>query len=200
MGTMNNKPKSNSAVIHNRRSVRLKGYNYSQAGSYFITLCTRNRECLFGDIIVRAGSKPAPGVQPARMSLNEYGEIVKNVWDDLINHVTGVELDVFGIMPNHIHGIVTINRAGLEPRAEHRAGLEPAPTGRIGLPEIIRQLKTFSARQINVRRRTPGVPLWQRNYYEHIIQNEKSYGEIATYIANNPTYWEIDRLYVRPNT
>ena len=181
---MNNKPKSNPAVIHNRRSVRLKGYNYSKNGAYFVTVCTHNRECLFGDIVIGAGSKSA------HMSLNEYGEIVKNVWDDLINHVTGVELDVFGIMPNHIHGIVTINGAGLE----------PAPTGQIGLSEIIRQLKTFSARQINVRRRTPGVPLWQRNYYEHIIRNEKSYGEIATYIANNPTHWEIDRLYVRPNT
>jgi len=180
---MINKPQHNTATVHNRHSMRLKGYDYSQMGSYFITLCAYNRECLFGDITVGAGSKPA------HIALNEYGEIIRNVWNDLPNHIGGIELNVFGIMPNHIHGIVTINRAGLE----------PAPTKQFGLPEIIRQLKTFSARQINARRGTPRVPVWQRNYYEHIIRNEESYGDIATYISNNPAQWEADQLYVRPN-
>ena len=183
---MSIRPQSDTNTTHRRRSLRLKGYDYSQTGAYFITLCTHNRECLFGDIIVGAGSKPA------HMALNECGEIVKRIWNDLPNHIVGIELNDFGIMPNHIHGIITIVGMGVK-----RAGLEPAPTGQLGLSEIVRQLKTFSARRINENRGTPGVPVWQRNYYEHIIRNERSYADITSYIENNPVLWETDRMYVR---
>ena len=82
--------------IHHRRSVRLKNYDYSQAGAYFITICTQNRECLFGEII------------DAEMGLNEYGTIAKNEWVKLTYRYPNIELDVFQIMPNHIHGIITV--------------------------------------------------------------------------------------------
>ncbi len=168
-------------AIHHRRSIRLRGYDYSQAGAYFITICTHNRECLFG--AVGAGSKPAlssikPAQSPDSMVLNEYGEIVKDTWEDLINHVDGIELDAFGIMPNHVHGVIVFIGAG-----KHT------------LSEIVRQLKTFSARRINRKRGSQGLPVWQRNYYEHIIRNEDDLARIREYIANNPANWQSDENY-----
>ncbi len=183
--------------IHHRRSIRLQGYDYSRDGAYFVTICTYNRECLFGS--VGAGSKPAQSTKPAQttvlstqMTLNEYGEIVQQTWDDLVNHIEGIDLeDAFVVMPNHIHGIVVIDeQVGLAKRAglTNRAGLEPAPT----LSEIVRQLKTFSARRINKRRGTPGIPVWQRNYHERIIRGENELKQIREYIANNPANWLRD--------
>ena len=190
---MTDHPKYNPQ-IHHRRSIRLKGYDYSQAGAYFITICAHNRECLFGEIV------------DEEMVLNEYGKLVEYTWADLVNHVEGIELVAFVVMPNHVHGIIDIVGAGSEPartepaRTEpartEPAPTEPAPTGRYGLPEIVRQFKTFSARRINTLRNTSGTPVWQRNYWEHIIRNEKSYNDIAAYITNNPVQWEIDQLYV----
>ncbi len=133
--------------------------------------------------------EPAP-TQPSQMVLNEFGEIVKNTWVDLPNHITGLELDEFVIMPNHFHGIVVIIEAGLEPRA----GLEPARTS---LLEIVRQLKTFSARRINKIRGIQGLPVWQRNYWEHIVRNEKELNRIRAYILDNPSQWEADKLHPR---
>jgi REP element-mobilizing transposase RayT len=175
---------------HNRRSIRLRGYNYSRPGYYFVTICIHDRkQKLFGSFDngpVGAGSKPAPVFKP-----NQYAQTVQQTWHDLPNHISNIVLDEFIIMPNHVHGIIRIsdhdiNRAGLE----DRAGLEPAPT--VGLPEIVRQLKTFSARRINIRRNTPGQPVWQRNYYDHVIRDEKSLYFIRKYIRENPVNWSDD--------
>jgi Transposase IS200 like. len=158
------------AGYHNRRSIRLRGYDYSKPGYYFVTVCIHDRkQNLFGDIPVGAGSKAA------LIFPNDYATIVENTWHDLPNHVNQIELDEFIIMPNHFHGIIRICD-----HCSRRAGLEPAPTK--GMPEIIRQFKTFSAKRINVLRQTPGQPVWQRNYYEHIIRNEKSLFFIRKYI------------------
>ncbi|MGV8048897.1 MAG: transposase [Anaerolineaceae bacterium] len=195
-------------AVHHRRSIRLPEYDYSQAGAYFITLCAHQREYLFGEIV------------DGEMKLNEFGQIVQSTWHDLVNHVARIELDAFVIMPNHIHGIITIVGAGSEPartepartepartepaRTEpartEPARTEPAPTTDITqkqtpLSEIVRQLKTFSARRINLARNTPGEPVWQRNYYEHIIRDEKSYNAISEYILDNPAKWELDSLF-----
>ena len=178
--------------IYNRHSIRLPGYDYSQAGVYFVTIVTQNRKNLFGEI-VGAGSKPA------QMRLNEYGEIVKNTWDDLIHHVRGIELDAFVIMPNHIHGIIVIVgdlRAGSKPALTRNSLQNLDNRKQQPLQEIIRQFKTFSARYINEKRHMSGTPVWQRNYYEHVIRNEKSYDEISAYIANNPSQWKMDKLFI----
>lgn len=174
--------------IHHRRSIRLPEYDYSQAGAYFITLCAHQREYLFGEIV------------DGEMKLNEFGQIVQSTWHALVNHVARIELDAFVIMPNHIHGIITIVGAGSVRAGSVRAGSEPAPTTDITqkqtpLSEIVRQLKTFSARRINLARNTPGEPVWQRNYYEHIIRDEKSYNAISEYILDNPAKWELDSLF-----
>jgi putative transposase len=165
---------------HHRRSIRLKGYDYTQAGAYFVTIVTQDRECLFGEVV------------EGEMRVNPFGEIVAWAWNDLPNHNPHVELDAFVVMPNHVHGIVLIvdDLVG--------AGSEPAPTmamvttRRHGLPEIVRQFKTFSARRINARRGTPGATVWQRNYYEHIIRNDHSLQRIREYIATNPLRWHLD--------
>lgn len=182
---------------HHRRSIRLKGYDYSQPGAYFVTIVTQDRACLFGEVV------------DGEMRLNELGEIVAWTWRDLPNHVPNVALDAFVVMPNHVHGIIVSIDAPNAP-APVGAGSEPAPTQpipgpfnepipggiaakRYALPEIVRQFKTFSARRINERRGTPGGPVWQRNYYEHIIRNEESLNQIRQYIANNPLQWALDR-------
>jgi REP element-mobilizing transposase RayT len=162
--------------IHHRRSIRLKGYDYCRKGLYFITVCVQNRVCLFGEI------------SNGKMILNEYGKIVQMVWNELPQHYANVQLGEFVVMPNHIHGIIIITDA-----VSIGAGLKPAPIH--GLPEIVRALKTFSARQINKMRDTVGERLWQRNYYEHIIRNAAAHRRIATYILNNPANWSNDKFY-----
>ena len=194
--------------IHHRRSIRLQGYDYSQAGAYFVTICTQNRECLFGDIV------------NGEMRLNEVGRVVESVWDGLPGHYAHVELDAMVIMPNHFHGVIVLTpvgagdvgagdvgaggvragdvRAGDVRAGDVRAGLKPAPTPtavRHGLSEIVRALKTFSSRRINELRQTPGSKLWQRNYWEHIVRNESELNRIREYILANPAHWELDKLH-----
>jgi len=176
---------------HHRRSIRIKGYDYSQVGAYFVTICTHNRACLFGEVVA------------GEMRLNDAGRIVHGVWNDLPNHYPYVELDAFVVMPNHVHGIIIIVGAGLKPAPTITTGLKPAPTittglkpaptAKHGLPEIVRAFKTFSSRHINELRGTPGLPVWQRNYYEHIIRNEDSLNRIRQYIFHNPARWTWDR-------
>lgn len=178
----------------NRRSIRLRGYDYSLAGMYFVTICARNREFLLGDVV------------DGEMRLSDAGQIVRTAWYDLPNHYPNVELDEFAVMPNHVHEIIVLVGAGMVGAHMVGAGFKPAPTttnlapatnpGPIvhhGLPEIVRALRTFSARRINQIHNTPGVPVWQRNYYEHIIRNKASLNRIREYITNNPMLWETDR-------
>ncbi|MBF0490228.1 MAG: transposase [Candidatus Omnitrophica bacterium] len=158
-------------MFKNRHSIRLKNFDYRSQGAYFITICTKDRKNLLGEI------------KNGEMILNACGEIIRFTWFDLINHNRYVLLDHFVIMPNHIHGIIIMN---------NRAGLEPAPTALI---EIIRQFKTFSARRINKIQMTPGMTFWQRNYYERVIRNDEELNCIRQYIEENPKTWESDKNY-----
>ncbi|BBO15821.1 conserved hypothetical protein [Candidatus Brocadia pituitae] len=123
------------------------------------------------------------------MQLNLFGKLVQTHWNDLPHHYPNVKLDAFVIMPNHAHGIIILTEIDMV-----GAGLTPAPTiiKRHGLPEIVRALKTFSARRINELRNIKGISLWQRNYYDHIIRNEKSLNIIRRYILYNPVMWAYD--------
>jgi len=172
-----------NAEFHHRRSIRLRNYDYSRAGAYFVTVCAWKKECLFGEI------------KNGEMLLNKYGGIVMNCWDDLPNHYNHAQLDEFVIMPNHVHGIIVLNvGAGLKPALfdAQRAGFKPAPTKQHGLPEIVRAFKAFSSRRINDIRDTCGISIWQRNYYERIIRGEKDLHSIREYIRYNPLKWEED--------
>lgn len=172
--------------IHHRRSIRLRDYDYRSDGAYFVTLCTFQRECLFGEVVGE------------EMQLNEVGRIVQTAWFDLPNHYTKVMLDQSIIMPNHFHGVIILTDANNVGAGLVRTGLKPAPTtpehygNRQGLSEIVRAFKTFSARRINQLRENAGYPVWQRNYYERIIRNETDLANIRCYIAGNPMKWDMD--------
>ena len=125
-------------------------------------------------------------VMQDKMQLNDSGRLVLDCWNDLPNHYLHVELDEFVVMPNHIHGIIVLTPA-------ERAGLKPARTTRHPLSEIVRAFKTFSARRINALSITQGQPVWQRNYYEHVIRNEKTLQAVREYILNNPAKWAEDK-------
>lgn len=196
----------------NRHSLRLQGYDYAQTGAYFVTICTQDRNCLFGEII------------DGEVRLNEAGRMIHAAWNDLPVHYQGVEIDAFIIMPNHLHGIVLL--AGAAPRGRPDAGETqgvapagvtvygqprrvvptcvtfsgqaqgPAPT--LSLPDVVHRFKTLTSKRYIDGVKTSGWQpfrgrVWQRNYYEHIIRNEASLHAIREYIANNPLQWALDR-------
>jgi REP element-mobilizing transposase RayT len=161
-----------------RKANRLKGFNYSQAGKYFVTICVKDRESCFGQI------------QNGVMSLNNLGKIVKQVWVNLPRHYPYIVLDEYVVMPNHFHGIVIIQYP------DHvGAGFKPAPTlliKKYSLSEIIRGFKTFSSRQIN-QSINDSIFRWQRSFYDRVIRNERELNRIRDYIKNNPLNWQNDR-------
>ncbi|HPG39225.1 MAG TPA: transposase [bacterium] len=192
---------------HHRHSIRLQGYDYTQPGGYFITLVTQNRECLFGDI------------DDGKMVLNGFGKIIDSHWQKIPSHFKYVELDVFQIMPNHIHGIIIIteNEGGAKHSDTQIANIciKPAlnassiqsisvtntssiqyqqPHGAQpgSLAAIIQNFTSVTSRKINHIRNTPGRKLWQRNYWEHIIRDDNDLNHIREYIVNNPLGWGTD--------
>ena len=172
---------------HHRRSIRPDGYDYAESGAYFVTLCTHGHLCLFGEIV------------DGRMRANALGQIIQETWCGLPDHYPHVELDAFVVMPNHVHMIVVLTEgknlvgAGFKPALVHGPVPTPDTPRRHGLAEIVRAFKTFSSRQINKCRGTQGGPLWQRNYYEHIIRRERALNHIRRYITENPLHWAQDR-------
>ena len=172
------------AVRFKRRSVRLPGYDYASAGAYFVTICTHNRECAFGEIVNEA------------MQLNLYGVIVKNEWLKTRTMRPNIQLDEFVIMPNYIHGIIVIvhDRRGTVHRAPTECFGQPVPNS---IPTIIRSFKAVVTKQINILRNAWGSPLWQRGYYEHVIRDENDVNCIREYIVNNPARWKKDNYYVQ---
>ncbi|HMG15060.1 MAG TPA: transposase [Saprospiraceae bacterium] len=176
--------------IHQRRSIRLKGYDYTQSGMYFITLCIQDKDCLFGEI------------RNSEMILNEAGNMINKWWSKIPEKFINIELDVFQIMPNHFHAIIINNNTeGANPCVRPEV---PNPgfvnNKKVSLSDIVQWFKTMSTNEYIKGVKIHGwVPfngkLWQRNYYDHIIRNEKSYDKISDYIINNPYNWEEDRFY-----
>ncbi len=165
---------------YGRRSIRLPGYDYSQSGLYFITICTINKICLFGNIVNGI-------VYP-----NKYGEIVKKCWIWLAIQYPYVNLDFWVLMPDHLHGIINIKHQHLS--FDRRGGSRTAPTTSDiikskPLGRLIGAFKTVSTKKINQIRNTPGSKLWQRGYYERIIRDQNALRSIRRYIINNPLNW-----------
>ncbi len=160
---------------HHRRSIRLKDYDYSQAGAYFVTICAHNQRGLFGNIV------------NGEMKLSSIGKIVQREWNTTPARFPNVELDAFIIMPNYIHGILLIVGATLVVAHDKRAGTRPAPT----LGKIVGSFKSRCVRKC-IRNGLNVGKLWQRNYYEHIIRDEKDLNQIREYIINNPITWQLD--------
>jgi len=169
---------------HHRRSIRLKGYDYSTTGAYFATICARNHECLFTRICRNVGAGLAPALSyEYTFPLSDLGEILKKNWQEIENDFSTVYLDAFIIMPNHIHGIIV----------NQRATARVAPT----LGRIIGSFKSKCSVQylqhLQSNRLNDSGKIWQRNYYEHIIRNEEELNKIRKYIAENPTRWHNDK-------
>ena len=182
--------------IHHRRSIRLKGYDYSRAGAYFITICTKDRRCFFGEI------------SNGEMLFNDAGRMIWSVWNDMPLHYSGVEIDEFVVMPNHFHGIVVLVGAG--PRAcpggrlcDPRKSTTGQPQGvvpALSLPDVAHRFKTMTTKCYTDGVKQSGwMPypgkLWQRNYWDHIIRNESTLDRLRGYIRYNPAQWESDQLY-----
>ena len=160
-----------------RRSVRLKGYDYSQEGAYFVTICTRNHALLFRDETIRG--------------------IAEQCWMEIPCHFPHVGLDEWVLMPNHLHGILVLSGdrgrcRGTACRAPTRASERfgrPTPGS---LPTIIRSFKAATTRRVNVLRGGPRMSVWQRNYYERVIRDEDELNRLRQYVLDNPVQWEGD--------
>jgi REP element-mobilizing transposase RayT len=184
--------------LHQRRSIRLPGHDYASAGAYFVTICTHQRELLFEDPVLRG--------------------VAEALWQRIPRHFPHVQLDAWVVMPNHVHGILVITGDACRGEASPETvssthPLAPAGTGSAGqaptgdasplphrpagpspgsLGAIVGNFKSVTARRINRLRRTPGAPVWQRNYYEHVVRDERALNAIRQYIADNPARWAWD--------
>ena len=204
-------PKSN---LPRRRPTRLRGYDYTQPGAYFVTTCVQHRKCLFGTIIDR------------KMRLNEIGQIVVECWNRIPQHFPSVELGESVIMPNHFHGIISwgitetgdphpqenCNRRGEVTSPAHQSGnrtnrrgevtspdaLNPNRRGEVPSPtlgKIIAYFKYQSTKHINQHHNPLRTRIWQRNYHDHIIRDDTDLQRLREYIQINPMKWELDQLH-----
>ena len=179
------------------KSIRLPFYDYAGAGYYFVTICADFGESLFGEIVAE------------EMRLSRDGHVVEKKWHEIPLHFTGVDIDAFVVMPNHVHGIIVIK--DLEDSVpsvveQHAVPLRKRRGPKAGsLGVIVRSFKSAVTREINLQRGTPGVTVWQRNYYEHVIRDERDLERIREYIENNPLRWALDeenpenRIALTPN-
>lgn len=160
---------------HSRHSVRLPGYDYAQPGAYFVTVCTKDRECLFGEVV------------NGEIALNEAGKMVKTAWEALPRRFPTTSVDMHVIMPNHFHGIIIVGVQFIASQLWPQGVINHAPT----LGNIVRVFKAITTRRIRTRNNREFA--WQRNYHEHIIRNEAELHCIRQYIFDNPLHWETDR-------
>jgi REP element-mobilizing transposase RayT len=187
---------SYNPAIHHRKSIRLRGFDYSTPGYYFITMCIHDRWIrMFGD------------VENGKMVLNDCGKIA----DDWIGNISGrfsdATVDSYVIMPNHVHLILHIvskpigNSVGVIHELPLRNSQRETDNESIRktrrimtIPKIIGYYRMNSAKYINAIRTTSGNPFWQRNYWEHIIRDENEHFRIRNYIVENPSNWDRDKL------
>jgi len=182
-------PKIELATMPKRKSIRLQGYDYSRAGAYFVTICAKDYKCLFG------------GIANRDMVLNGAGRMVGKWLVELENKFPEIRWDEYVVMPNHVHGIISIvgaplvgarKTAGSMPK---RADTRPAPTAALG--DIVGAFKSITTNEYirGVKQHGWGPfpgKLWQRNYYEHVVRSENEMYQIREYIENNPARWDMD--------
>jgi REP element-mobilizing transposase RayT len=165
-----------------RRSIRLKGFDYTKPGAYFVTICTHRRDLLFGD------------VASGQMKLSAFGQIAHDEWWLGEKKRPDIQLDVWTVMPNHVHGIVSIV-PGPKGTARRAPTELPRRFGRAisgALATLVGAYKSAVARRINQARQTPAQPVWQKGFYEHVVRNETELNRIREYISCNPERWPFD--------
>lgn len=174
-------------------SARLKDWNYSQSGAYYVTICTQNHKCYFGKI------------DEDKVELNQMGKTIKKYWLEISKHFSNVSLDEFVIMPNHLHGIIVIDKNNNDYVETSNLGVSTNqnqggvthtknPMGKNNLGEIIRWFKgktSFEIHQLGFF-----SSIWQSRFYDHIIRNDEDLNRIREYIRNNPLKWSLDKYYV----
>ena len=168
-----------------RRSRRLSGWDYAQPSAYFVTVCTHGRQHLFGS------------VTDDEMALSDFGLIAQEEWLASERIRREVELDVFIIMPNHMHAVVWIlppagDPYGLAPTSPKADKAADGPAAK-SLGALMAGYKSAVTRRINQLRDIPNGAVWQRNYYDHVVRSERALEAIREYIAANPVRWELDR-------
>lgn len=168
---------------YRRRTIRLKEYDYSSPGAYFVTICVKNRQEYFGKI------------KNGGMVFNDYGTVIAIHWADIPKHYSNVILDEWVVMPNHIHGIIVITSDTSFVGTAHCA--VPTNINPVSLSQIIKSFKDATTKRIrsefgNIRF------VWQRSFYDHIIRTEAELARIREYIHNNPLNWEHDVYYMAP--
>ena len=182
-----------SETFH-RNSLRLNDFDYSQIGAYFVTICTKNRQCLFGKI------------QHGTMQSSPFGRVASAQWQQLPYRFPYLEFGEWVIMPNHIHGILVITGRGEasqdkrscspELLIEDASPLRPNGTTPGSVGAIIQIYKSITSRKISTQAKNLKRSVWQRNYFEHIIRNEREFLAISNYILTNPQNWEKDSEYM----
>ncbi len=181
------------AQKYDRHSIRLKDYDYTQTGGYAVTICVQNKECRFGHI------------EDSEMYMNAAGLMVEKWWLRMAENYENIVLDEYRVMPNHFHGIIFIMDVGADQsvrppykQEEKTANLQEGK--HVGLPLQIQWFKTMTTneyiRGVNESRWPTFIKrFWQRNYYEHVIRDERDLNRIREYIVNNPLKWELDRYF-----
>lgn len=185
---------------HHRRSYRLKGYDYSRSGAYFVTICTYQRQQMFGSIV------------DGKMVLNELGMIVQQCWCDIPRHFLHTELDEYVVMPNHVHGIIMIHNVN-DRAIKTNARVHVYPAGVQNFEPLrressIHQYQHIIPRSIGsivrgfkigvtkwVRQNTSIHGVWQRNYHDWIIRDDEHLKRVRQYIINNPQKWSSDDAF-----
>ena len=173
-----------------RKQIRLREYDYSAPGAYFVTICTRDRRCILSDVVVGDGVLDVPSVR-----LSPYGKIVAETLREMEETYAWLSLDRYVIMPNHIHILLRMedrgpgNGLGTAPARETGDGPSrtPAPTNS-RLAALISTMKRSTNKRC-------GAALWQRSFHEHVIRGQEDYRQIWEYIDTNPAKWTEDRYY-----
>ena len=175
-------PKPIMKKIKERKLNRMRGFDYSQVGHYFVTICSKNRECYFGDVV------------NDEMKLNQCGKTADLFWRNIPIHFPNIDLDAFIVMPNHMHGIIIVGNNENPVGNNDRCFLHPISNNRNMelIPKILSQYKSSVSREM--RKKYDDFEFkWQKSFYDHIIRDEQSLNNIREYIINNPIKWAMDR-------
>jgi len=187
---MKNIKESQTEEKKKRKSIRLPAYDYSLFGAYFITICVKDMKCILGDVIEK------------EMNLNRFGKVADSMWSEIANCYDNVDLDEFIIMPNHMHGIIIIgpfhekesSSTGFVGAIQESPAMTILQRRRMLLSKIVGRYKMRSAKKINQERKTPGISVWQRSFYKHIIRNDDDLFNIRDYIVKNPINWSKEKM------
>jgi REP element-mobilizing transposase RayT len=182
-------------AIHRRRSTRLPTWDYRDSGAYFVTVCTDERRLLFGSVV------------DDEMVLNEWGEVADEIWRAIPDH-SPAGIDIFVVMPNHVHGIIWIQRepvvearptvgarhaSPLPPESATTPGLRPCGALPDSISSIVGSFKSAVTKRVHELRRAPGAPVWQRGFHDRIIRDDRELNAARQYILDNPRNWAEDK-------